>query len=240
MKMLGLAMMIGLITVQGGVCQTAGIEPQAGSLSLPKDANLINLRGFDKITFAFEWADLTPPRWGFELGSDGVGRYYDKSSAAGENAWQDVRISPATMTLLKAGADRSGPGCETRAKHLAQTGKKVLTYWHGDAPLACTFNYSDNVAVMKVVDTFQAMADTMQYGERLQQKHRFDRLGLDAEVESLARDVKQGRAIEIQNIAPALQSIVDDERVMERVRRKAARLLQDAGSTVVSAAESPR
>jgi hypothetical protein len=33
---------------------------------------------------------------------------------------------------------------------------------------------------------------------------------------------------------------VDDERVMERVRRKAARLLQDAGAVVSATGESAR
>jgi hypothetical protein len=47
-------------------------------------------------------------------------------------------------------------------------------------------------------------------------------------MDSLISENKDGRAIELQNIAPVLQSIVDDDRVMERVRRKAARLLQDA------------
>jgi hypothetical protein len=69
----------------------------------------------------------------------------------------------------------------------------------------------------------------MQYGDRLQREHRYDRLGLDAEIDSLTSEAQADRAIELQNIAPVLQSILEDDRVMERVRRKAGRLLQLAG-----------
>jgi hypothetical protein len=81
---------------------------------------------------------------------------------------------------------------------------------------------------MDATAAFEAIAETMQYGARLQHEHRFDRLSLDAEIDSLVAEAKEGRAIELQNIAPVLQSIVDDDRVIDRVRRKTARLLQDA------------
>ena len=73
-----------------------------------------------------------------------------------------------------------------------------------------------------------AMAETLQMGERLAHERRFDRLGLDATLDSLIDEVKGGRAIEVQNIAPVLQGIVGDERLMERVRSKAAHLLESA------------
>ena len=40
--------------------------------------------------------------------------------------------------------------------------------------------------------------------------HRYDRLGLDAELESFTREVADGHAIELQTIAPALRSIAQD------------------------------
>ena len=40
--------------------------------------------------------------------------------------------------------------------------------------------------------------------------------------------VKDGRAIELRNIAPALQSIAVDSEVLQRVRNKAMELLKQA------------
>jgi hypothetical protein len=242
MKRIVLAMALGSVAMTGRAGQMVGTDSEA--LPAPKETTLVSLKGYDKVTFDFEKVELSPPHWGFEIGSDGVGKYYEKAAAAGGDAsgsgGVDVQVSASTMAMLRAGAERGGMACETKAKHIAQTGMKVLTYWKGDVPWACTFNYPDNAGVMKTGDAFQAMAETMQCGERLQHDHRFDRLALDAEVDELATEVKDGRAIEVQNIAPALKSIVDDERVMERVRRKAARLLQDAGAVVSATGESAR
>ncbi|HLI77245.1 MAG TPA: hypothetical protein VKV02_09895, partial [Acidobacteriaceae bacterium] len=91
------------------------------------------------------------------------------------------------------------------------------------------YNYSDDDRVNDATTAFEAVAETLQYGDRLAAKLRFDRLGLDTEVDGLQAAVTEGRALEVGNIAPILQTISDDERVMDRVRRKAARLLQGAG-----------
>ena len=72
----------------------------------------------------------------------------------------------------------------------------------------------------------------MQRGERLQHELRYDRLGLDAEMEALVAAQKDGSAIEIGNIASILQALVTDDHVIDRVRRRAARLLQDTGLPV--------
>jgi hypothetical protein len=237
--------LVGLVfafgAMRGGAGQMVGTDPQ--TLPVSKEASQVSLKGYDKVTFEFEKVELTPPRWSIEVGNDGVGRYYEKVGSAAVEAPASgeagLHVSAGTMALLKAGAERGGAACETKAKHIAQTGKRVLTYWKGDVPWACTFNYSDNAGVMKTGDAFQAIAETMQYGERLQHEHRFDRLALDAEVDSLEAAMKQGTAIEVQNIAPALKSVLDDERVMERVRRKVARILLASGAVVNPMIDSP-
>jgi len=147
-------------------------------------------------------------------------------------------VSAATLERLRAGYTAvAGGSCETRLKGIAKTGAKHIAYMlsGSDAWSSCTFNYSDDKALMDTAAAFQAIAETIQTGATLQHLHRFDRLGLDAEMDALAVEAKEGHAIEMQNIAPTLQSIVDDERVIERVRRKAARLLQPAEPVTASA-----
>lgn len=129
----------------------------------------------------------------------------------------------ATVPTVQAGR------CETHMKKISQTGTKVLRYEAGGAVAQCSFNYSDDERLNTANALFEAIADTMQYGERLSNKLRFDRLGLDLEMDNLAGELANGRAVEVVNIAPVLQAIQNDERVMERVRRKAAHLLESAG-----------
>ncbi len=68
----------------------------------------------------------------------------------------------------------------------------------------------------------------MDEGRRLEFLHRYDRLGLDAEMISLANEVQAGRAMELGTIAPTLDAIADDTAVMQRVRLRAEKLLEQS------------
>jgi len=199
-----------------------------------QDAQVI--RPPTNITFDFERDGLMPPVWGFEIYSSGKDRYYERDSktdiSPSSNRWSDVSVSATTMAVLLAAESTMSEHCETKAKNIANTGKKTLVFWHSDFPRSCIFNYSDDAAVMAAASAFQSMAETIQIGEKLKHSLRYDRLGLDAEMDVLVEEVKSGNAIEVQNIAPVLQSIIDDDRVMERVKRKAGHLLEGAGIAV--------
>ena len=195
-------------------------------------------------SFTLDWPAAAIPHWSIEVGEQigdkSSGRYDELGAGdkASTRTMQPITVTRATAERLRSAYKTVATGkCETKLKHLAQTGTKRLAYTMdgSDVWSSCTFNYSDDAALSDATAAFQAIAETMQCGTRLQHEHRFDRLSLDAEIDSLVAEAKEGRAIELQNIASALQSIVDDDRVMERVRRKAARLLQDAGVVPASA-----
>jgi hypothetical protein len=176
--------------------------------------------------------DSSPP-WKVRLQVDGAGTYLEAGSADGKPI--PLTVSEATLERVGLGEHAAKSGkCETKAKNIAQTGQKTIHYETADPGrwMECTFNYSDDVGLMGAAATFEAIAETMQRGERLEHDLRYDRLGLDAEMESLVEAQKAGSAIEIRNIAPVLQSLVSDDHVIDRVRRRAARLLQDAGAPV--------
>jgi hypothetical protein len=197
-------------------------------------------------SFSFDWPQAEVPHWFIEIG-EGLSGRYDKLEAGTKPSAETKRpitVSQATMERLHGGYKTVVSGiCETRTKHIAQTGTKHIAYTMAgsDAWSSCTFNYSDDKSLMDAAAAFQAIAETMQMGDKLEHIHRFDRLGLDAQLDFLTSEAKEGRAIEFQNIAPVLNSIVNDERVIERARRKAARLLQDASPPPAAPAEtSPR
>jgi hypothetical protein len=182
-------------------------------------------------SFDFERQGLPVSHWVIEIDQDGTGRYEELSRQEGMSATiRPIRVGASTRRRLDAGLEKVSAGnCETNLKHIAKTGTKKIAYHRGDAWVSCTFDYSDDRGLMDAVSAFQAIAQTLQFGEQLEHSLRFDRLGLDAEMDEVAKETGEGEAIEVENIAPVLQSIVEDDRVMERVRRKAARLLQDAG-----------
>ncbi len=178
-------------------------------------------------------SDDAVPAWTVRLQADGAGTYSE--SGVSDSKPTPLTVSAATLERLRAGEHAAKTGkCETRSKNIAQTGEKTIRYVDGDRTLECTFNYSEDAGLMGAMATFQAIAETMQRGERLEHDLRYDRLGLDAEMEALVAAKQNGSAIEIENIAPVLQALVQDDRVIDRVRRRAARLLQDSGAPVPS------
>lgn len=188
------------------------------------------------ISFKLQPRDPQAAPYEIRLLASGEGTY--STGPAEQPNQAQVRVSPATLSRIQAGLGKvDGGKCETHEKHIAQTGMKTLTVERGGAPAACTFNYSDDAKLMDTVAAFEAMAETIQIGDRLAREHRFDRLGLDAEMELLTNELAEGRALEPGNIAPVLEAIAQDERVIDRVRRKAQRLLSQETEASVG---SPR
>ena len=176
-------------------------------------------------------SDDPGPSWTVRIQADGAGTYSETGPSAPKS--MPLTVSVATLERVKQGEHAAKSGkCETKVKNIAQTGQKTIRYMDGGRTLECTFNYSDDAGLMGTVAAFQSIAETMQRGERLEHDLRYDRLGLDAEMEQLVAAQKSGSAIEIGNITPILQAIVQDDHVIDRVRRKAARLLQDSGAPV--------
>jgi hypothetical protein len=126
---------------------------------------------------------------------------------------------------LAQSLNRFNTECASKAKNIADTGKKRLTYTGPDGTGECTYNFTENKFVQQLTDIFQGIAETMDEGRRLEFKHRFDRLGLDAELESFSREVAEGRAMEVGTIAPVLRSLADDSALMQRVHAQATKLL---------------
>jgi hypothetical protein len=172
-------------------------------------------------------ASAHQPSWIVLVRSDGTGLYWP--SLTGKEAQQEIHLSPATWKVIEAGApDVQFGHCGTKQKNIAKTGDKKAEYHPGTTPdtsQSCDFDYSGDPRLESAVTAITAMVETMRLGEALAHLHRFDRLGLDAEMASLTEELKGGQAIEVENIAPTLQSIADDDRVIDRVRRQAARLL---------------
>lgn len=136
------------------------------------------------------------------------------------------KIFTAARTLNRFNTD-----CASKAKNIANTGKKTLTYSGADGTGSCTYNYSEDKNVAMLADTYLAIANTMDVGRKLEFERRFDRLGLDAELISLERQVQEKNALEIGTISAILNVIASDVDLMQRVRLHASKLLEQAAET---------
>jgi hypothetical protein len=195
-----------------------------------------------KISFNIEMAAGRGTGYTIDVSESGVGKYWESSPMGSVNGpltpVVSLTVSESTIAkIFAATAAISAKECETHLKNIAQTGKKKLTYTAADGVAECVYNYSDDEKVNDATTAFQAIAQTIQTGAKLKHDHRFDHLGLDADLDGLLVGAKEHYAIELQNIAPILQSIVDDDEMMSPSRRK-AKMLLDLGS--VQAAPSAR
>jgi hypothetical protein len=198
-------------------------------------------QGGATITYQFERTapGVSVPRYTVVLHEDGSGTYHaeEVERRSADSVVQQVStkiidrpmaVSADTTAKIFQTAralNRFNVFCGTKAKNIADTGKKTLSYAGSDGNGSCTYNYSDDKSVMDLTDLFYGIVYTMDVGRKLDFERRFDRLGLDAEMIALEQAVKDKHALELWNIAPTLQKLASDPEMMQRVQARAAKLL---------------
>ena len=206
---------------------TAQAAPDAATASAAEG------KGGATVSFGFERPGLAVPHFVLTVREDGSGRYLADEAAgagsAGQHVDRPVQMTQATMARIFAVARAQhnfNVPCESKIKNLANTGRKTLTYAGPDGAGSCVYNYSEIKDVQSLTDTFLATAFTLDEGRRLEFKKRFDRLGLDAEISALAHAAEAKQAVELGTISAVLTGIANDTELMERVRLRAAKLLE--------------
>ena len=185
------------------------------------------------VSFAFDRVGVAVPHYILTVREDGTGRYEaDEAGAAGQagrHIDRPIPVSGATVTKVfeQARAENHfDVACASKLKNIADTGRKVLTYTGPDGSGSCLYNYSERKDVRSLTDLFQAMAFTLDEGRKLEFAKRFDRLGLDAEMNGLVKAAEANQAAELGTISAILTQIAHDGELMERVRLRAAKLLE--------------
>lgn len=191
-----------------------------------------------EVNYQFDRPGLSVPRFTLSVREDGSGRYQaDEAPVSGTNTAarhidRTMNLSQPTVEAIFKMArslDHFNIPCASKAKNIADTGKKTLSYAASDAQGTCTYNFSENKNVTSLTEMFTAIAFTMDEGRRLEFLHRYDRLGLDAEMETLLHEYEAKRALELQTISATLMSLANDEALMQRVRTRAVKLLELSG-----------
>jgi hypothetical protein len=198
-----------------------------------------------QMSFVFENPQLDPASYTLLFREDGSGHYQsvpgsapaDPQGVASVPLSRDIQLQdPLRSTLFQVARTHRffAITCEAPHSHIAFTGKKTISYAGSDGSGECTFNWSRDQQLNELADNLMAVAFTLEEGRRLVVQHQHSRLSLDSELEMLEAAVKGGRALEIENIAPELQSIANDEAVLNRARKRAVALLNGAASKPAS------
>lgn len=188
-----------------------------------------------QIVYTFEHPQLQPARYSFTIDESGKGRFV---SVPGSAATDDdtvpvpmdraVQIDPSFAIDLFRYArahDFFDTHCSNDHGNLAFTGNKTFAYSGPDGKGSCSFVWAADPLLQGFSDRLGGVAFTLEIGQRLDLEVQHDRLGLDAELQTLQDAVKDHRAWGLVNIAPQLQTIADDQQVMNRARKRAVALL---------------
>lgn len=184
-----------------------------------------------RLSASYDRPGLPVPHWQLRIAASGEAEYTSQHAAGSP----PPPAAPIAFKLSEEGSMKLGKllndshgmqPCETKTKGLARMGMKSLEYQSGsDAAVQCTFNYTDNKPLAAAADYLIAVSYTIEQGATLDHLHRYDRLGLDPVMTQLTTAYKAGQAQELQAIRPTLNSLANDDAVLERVRQKAAELL---------------
>lgn len=190
-----------------------------------------------QFTFKYNNPRLSPASYTLVVHEDGEGHFHSEPGTVTDyNQIQlpaldrDVKLSSALTSQIFSTARQQhffAISCEDGKGKIAFQGTKTLLYEGRDGHGSCEFNWSKTIPIQKLAEQLIAVANTLTIGNRLESEHEHDRLGLDAELESLSRQLGNGQAAEISNISKTLEAIVNDEAVMARARRRAKALLED-------------
>jgi hypothetical protein len=194
-----------------------------------------------QIRFTYENSRLEPHKYVLVVGEDGSGNFHSEgsgSSADGQSMSsgsldRPIHVSKALRESMFAAARKNrffAIACEDGGKNIAFQGTKTMEYQGPDGQGSCIYNWSKNGQIGKLTDQFEAIAATLDEGSKLQRQYEHGRLSLDSEMEILDQMVHERRAMEIENIAPLLQTLAGDEAVLQRVQRRARTLLEAAPS----------
>ncbi len=220
------------------ICSSLGFAQGA---ALPVTASAAKT---PEVSFQFDRTGLSVPRFTLRVREDGTGTYQADQveipatgtamrGQAAQHIDRPINLTHETVAKIFKSA-RSlnffNIECASKAKNIADTGKKTLSYNGADGSGSCTYNFSENKIVGTLTDTYLAIAYTIDEGRRLEFLHRYDRLGLDAEMISFGQELEAGRALELGTISPALAAIADDSAVIQRVRLRAAKMLEQVSA----------
>ncbi len=179
---------------------------------------------------------LSPPQWTIILRHDGSGHFRSQMGKAPSGGLKeieapgvdrDIQVSAQYAQRVFDVAKRSNwfnEPCESHLK-VAFQGWKTLTYTGPQTHGSCTFNYSKDKDIQTLGDSFQAVAQTILEGARLEMLLQHDPLGLDQEMDYLTGAVGDGRAQQVCVIRSILERLAQDDQVLDRVRKRARALL---------------
>jgi hypothetical protein len=111
-------------------------------------------------------------------------------------------------------------------RRLANLGEKTFRYESGADASETTFNYTVNQTAVQLMQAFEGIARQEGHRQTLLHRLRFDRLGVNDALIALEADLRRGLIPEPARLAPVLDAVSNDSRVIDMARSRARALAE--------------
>jgi len=111
-------------------------------------------------------------------------------------------------------------------RRIADLGEKTLRYEKGATVQETHFNYTTNRDASQLVTIFEGLSRQMEDQTALEQKSKYDRLGVNDALLHLEGDLAQRTLPEPERLLPVLDRIAADSRLVEVARQRARSLAE--------------
>ena len=189
------------------------------------------------VAFTLDFPGSQPDHYSISVSSDDRGTYDSNSKLSddseGDPFHVEFKISESSRTYvfdLAARAKYFQGELDSKKRNLASTGTKTLAFHDAQRNTQRSYNYSPIPAVQELTSFFQNLSSTLEFGHRIEYFRHYQKLALDDELKRMEETTRQGGLEELQVIAPILQKVAEDSSVINPVRARAQRLLQQAAS----------
>jgi hypothetical protein len=209
------------------VCAAALAAQQSSDGAVPSGISL------PLVSFTFDFPQSTPAHYIVTIDKTGKALYESgeapKSADQADDSFRyEFQVSELTRKQIFDLSQRAHyfeGNFEQGKGKIANTGMKKLTYRDEQNNGSATFNYTADPAAQELTRIFQSISATMQFAERLEYFHRYQKLALDDEMKRMEEMVKGKSLMEVQAIAPILKQIIADQTVVNATRARAERIL---------------
>lgn len=178
----------------------------------------------DTIYFERVFPGSIPDRFEVTLTVDGVATY----SEDGEDSFDYEVGRQEAAPLFERAADLDYFSRSVASKRkVASTGRKLLRYETGGQVRGeAIFDYTEEPAARELASWFVRLAETQQHLQTLERLFRFDRLGVDQALVSLASAFERDRIVAPRLLEPILNKIAEQDRIVHVARARARGMLE--------------
>ena len=197
-----------------------------------------------EIHYTQSFPGATPPFYTIAIESTGRAEYKSTPEASNEGdpyLVEFVASDPTRERLFELARQANffdGDFDYTKTK-IAFTGTKTLTFKNGAQEHTTSYNWSQTPQIQEITQIFQGISNTVEMGRQLQEKYRFDKLGVDSILTSMENEAKDGHLEELQIIQPLLTRMAKDASLMNISRRRADFLLSKIPAGAATPAPAP-